>query len=54
MGAKQVVIGLVIFIIVIITSFVTLNHVLQLSEAMSVIIAIVIGFGAEFLYRRKS
>lgn len=54
MGAKQIIIGLVIFIFITVASFIALNQVLQLSEAISVIFAIVMGFGAEFLYRKKA
>ncbi|WNF35761.1 hypothetical protein RJD24_15050 [Bacillaceae bacterium IKA-2] len=54
MGAKQVIIGLVIFIFVTVASFMVLNQVLQLSDVISVMFAIVIGLGAELLYRKKA
>lgn len=54
MGAKQIIIGLVIFILVTVASFIALSQVLQLSEAFSVIFSIAIGFGAEVLYRKKA
>lgn len=54
MGAKQVIFGLVIFIFVTVASFIAFSQVLQLSEAISVIVAIAIGSGAEFLYRKKT
>ncbi|WP_169823189.1 hypothetical protein [Anaerobacillus alkalilacustris] len=54
MGPKQIIIGLLVFIIITVATFFLLNLILQLPEGGSVIIAIVVGVLAEVLYRKKA
>ncbi|WP_169824108.1 hypothetical protein [Anaerobacillus alkalidiazotrophicus] len=54
MGPKQIIIGLLVFIIITVVTFFLLNLILQLPEGVSVIIAIVVGLLAEVLYRKKA
>ena len=54
MATKQTLIGLMIFSFVTIVLFLMLNRLFHLSEAVSVIIAIALGLGAETLYRKKA
>jgi hypothetical protein len=54
MGAKQIVVGVALFISVTIGLFLFLSYVFQLNEAVNVILAIVGGFGAEIVYRKKN
>lgn len=53
MGAKQVVIGLLIFIFVTISLFLCFYYIFTLNEPVSVLIAVIGGLGAEIVYRRK-
>lgn len=54
MGAKQNLIGVALFISVTVGLFLLLSYVIQLNEAVIVILAIAGGFGAEILYRKKN
>ncbi|GAE35425.1 hypothetical protein [Halalkalibacter akibai] len=53
MKSKQAVVGILIFAIVTIIAYIFLQGLLDLSEGISVIIALILGGAAEILYRRK-
>lgn len=54
MVAKHVLIGLILFSIVTVSIFLILNRLFDLSETISVVIAIILGLVVETFYRKKA
>ncbi|WP_169819228.1 hypothetical protein [Anaerobacillus arseniciselenatis] len=54
MTTKEILIGLIVFSVTTVAIFLMLNILFHLSETLSVVIAIILGIGAETIYRKKA
>ncbi len=54
MTTKEILIGLIVFSVTTVVVFLMLNRLLHLSETLSVVVAIILGIGAETIYRKKA